>query len=329
MKLAVLRRDATIWLDYGQAAEQDSKLLSSLSTLVTAGHFLWTASDEGRTIECLEPAGKGFRLRKQIPLIQVFADLPGEEDGDEADLEAIDIANGNLWICGSHCRVRKQPKKDHTLDHRLRDRVSRHLLGSAKLEKKGDALAEPGTALPFESARSLREVLRRNDYIAPFIDLPSKENGLDIEGICVATGKLFLGLRGPLVDSIAIILEVAIEQPAKIDTSRITTHLVDLGGLGVRDLTHIGGALLVLAGPVSSAKEPFRLYRWTPRRTDRIQSPEALREWPRNDETPEGICRLDNDGEPGFAVVYDSPDPARIKGSRYRADWIAVRSLSV
>ena len=327
MKLAELRPDATIWLDYGQAAEKDSKLLASLSALVTAGRFLWTASDEGRTIECLEPAKDGFRLRKQIPLRQLFANLPGEKDADEADLESLDVANGKLWVCGSHCRVRKQPKKARTLDHRLRDRVSRHLLGSATLEKKGDALVEPVTALPFEGARSLRGVLRRNEYIEPFIDLPSKENGLDIEGICVDKTKLFLGLRGPLVDSIAIIIEVAIAPRTGFAASKITTHLVDLGGLGVRDLTRIGRSLLVLAGPVSSAQEPFRLYRWTPQRTDRIQSAEALLEWPRNDETPEGICPLDRDGSPGFAIVYDSPDPTRIKASRYRADWIAANNI--
>ena len=95
----------------------------------------------------------------------------------------------------------------------------------------------------------------------------------------------------------------------------------------MRDLTRIGPALLVLAGPVSSAQEPFRLYRWTPRRTGGIQSAEPLLEWPRNGETPEGICPLDRDGQPGFAIVYDSPDPTRIKGSSYRADWIAAHNI--
>ena len=328
MKLPVLHPDDTIWLDYGQAAEEDSKLLASLSTLVTAGQFLWTASDEGRTIECLEPDGKGFRLRTQIRLDDVFDGLPGKDDGDEVDVEAIDIANGNLWICGSHCRVRKQPKKDKTLDPEPRKRKSRHLLGHARLLEKGTDLADPGTALPFEGDGSLREILRRkNPYIAPFIDLPSKENGLDIEGMCIANGRMFLSLRGPLVDSIAIILEVGLAQSGELDLSPMITHLVDLGGLGVRDLTHVDGALLVIAGPVSSAAEPFRIYRWRPKTTDLIQEPDALCEWPRNDETPEGICRLDRNGKEGLAILYDSPDPTRIEKTRYRADWIAATRI--
>lgn len=328
VKLPVLRPDDTIWLNYDQAAEDDSKLLVSLSTLVTVGPFLWTASDECRTLECLERDGKNFRLRTQLRLDDVFGGLPGKDDGDEVDVEAIDAANGNLWICGSHCRVRKKPKKDKTLNPELRDRESRHLLGHAKLLEKGTALAAPGTALPFGCDNSLRAVLQReNPYIAPFIDLPSKENGLDIEGMCVAKGKVFLGLRGPLVDSIAIILEARIAQSGGLDPSKMITHLVDLRGLGVRDLTRVDGALLVLAGPVSGADEQFRIYRWRPKNTELVQRPDAVCEWPRNDETPEGICRLDNGGKSGFAVLYDSPDPARIKGTRYRADWIAAGKI--
>jgi hypothetical protein len=326
MKLAEFRPNATIWLDYGRAARQ-SKVLTSLSSLVPAGRFLWTASDEGRTIECLESSKKGFRLRRQVRLDDVFPDLPGDE-GDEADLEAIDIANGTLWICGSHCRVRKQSKVKNALDSKLGDRVSRHLLGCATLAEDGDALVGHGTAFSFEGAGSLREILRRNAYVAPFIDLPSKENGLDIEGMCIGKGKLFLGLRGPLVDNTAIILEIAIRRRTSLLASAMTTHLVSLGGLGVRDLTFVDDALLVLAGPVSSANQPFRLYRWKPRRTDLIQKAKALCEWPRNDETPEGICRLDRDGKAGFAILYDSPARARIKQTRYRADWIAARRIA-
>src|SRR5262245_29750737 len=246
MKLPVLRRDATIWLDYGEAAEKDSRLLASLSSLVPIGRFLWTASDEGRTIECLERSAKGFRLRRQVLLDQLFPDLPS--DRAEADLEAIDIANGRFWICGSHSLVGKRPKKAKTPDQDARDCVSRHLLGYATLKKKGTALTQPGMALPFAGPGSLREALRDNGYIKPFLDLTSKKNGLGIEGMCVGKGKLFLGLRAPVVDRVAIILEVAITH--QIDTSAMTTHLVDLGGLGVRDLARIDGALLVLAGPV-------------------------------------------------------------------------------
>ena len=50
-----------IVLDYAGVEGLDD-ILKNLSGVATAGSFLWTASDEGRTVECLEPSGDGYRL---------------------------------------------------------------------------------------------------------------------------------------------------------------------------------------------------------------------------------------------------------------------------
>src|SRR5215510_3160122 len=104
-------RIRSLWLDYREAASDD--LLCNLSTVAVAGDFLWTASDEGRTLECLAPDGKGYRLHRQVSLDSLFSDLPKDAKDKkpaEADIESIDVAHGRLWVCGSHCRVRKQRK---------------------------------------------------------------------------------------------------------------------------------------------------------------------------------------------------------------------------
>ena len=50
--------------------------------------------------------------------------------------------------------------------------------------------------------------MMRNGHVQPFLGIPSKENGLDIEGITVTeSGAVFLGLRGPVVGGRAIIFE--------------------------------------------------------------------------------------------------------------------------
>ena len=46
------------------------------------------------------------------------------------------------------------------------------------------------------------------------------------------------------------------------DRERYRKHLLDLGGLGVRDLCPDGDDLLVLAGPSMALSGPVRLYRW-------------------------------------------------------------------
>src|SRR5262245_36616085 len=110
-------RTRHLWLDYAKASRK-SKLLRNLSAAAMAGRFLWTAADEGRTIECLAPTRDGFRLSMQINLDAIFRNIPGAEDEPrpaEIDLESIDVAHDRLWICGSHCRVRKDRKKQKNL----------------------------------------------------------------------------------------------------------------------------------------------------------------------------------------------------------------------
>jgi len=282
-------------------------------------------SDEGRTFECLEPHSDGFRLYRQIELDAVFEALPGRRKQDEADLESIDVADERIWLGESHCIVRRQVEKTNcdTVDPRFRVRKSRRLLGSVPIaavladEKSG---SEVGTALPFSGRGSLRQRLSGNLYLSPFIDLPSKENGLDIEGLVVAGKKLLLGLRGPVVDSIAIVVELSHGAAGTIKPSPARLHFLNLDGLGIRDLARSDGEILVLAGPVSGAGGPFCLYRWQRRVTNKIQLPDLWYEWPPEGDAPEGICRKDN----GLLVVYDlRKDSTRINGKRVRADRLA------
>lgn len=318
-------KTASVFLDYRDAATK--KLLGNISAAVRAGEFLWTASDEGRTIECLAPHRRGFRLREQVRLDDVFARLAGAENGDEADIEALSVNDGYLWVCGSHCRVRLNRTNDKFVDSRLRSRESRCVLGAVKLQEDGGGLATCGMALPGRGAGSLRQILRKNRFIKPFIDLPSKENGLDIEGLCVTGRRLFLGLRGPVVDSIALVMEMGVSSSAVVRRSQPVTHFLDLRGLGVRDLTMHGEHIVVLAGPVSAADGPFRLYLWRPRRTKGVQHPHLLKEWTDIAEHPEGVCVFSRKGKKGLLIVFDTPEAARLKKSRYRADWIAWKTL--
>jgi hypothetical protein len=86
-----------IELDY-EGAPKDKGLLENLSTVVATGDFLWSAADEGRTVECLKRDGGRYRFHRQVDLDDVFPNLPGSSK-DEADIESIDIAGGRLWMC--------------------------------------------------------------------------------------------------------------------------------------------------------------------------------------------------------------------------------------
>jgi len=276
-----------------------------------------------RTIECLAPVSGGYRLMRTVELDSLFPGLPGKEAGQEADIESLDVAEGCLWLCGSHALTRRAQGKlgRDRVDPKIRKRPSRRLLGWVALGENGGAVTTPGQAFAFKGPGSLRALVRDDPYLAPFMDLPSKENGFDIEGLAVVRRKLYLGLRGPVIDGIAIILAMSMPTQGSVRPAPPVLHFLDLGGGGVRDLTRWQDGMLVLAGPVTSSDAPFALFHWKPQRTGKIQKPRHLRDFPAGLDHPEGICVLRRENSEGLVVVYDTRNRTRTAGTRYRADW--------
>src|SRR6185436_16346695 len=130
-----------------------------LLAVCVAAEFLWTASDEGRTVECLEPYREGYRLRRQYRLDAAFPDLPGRETRDEADIESMEVDGGQLWLSGSHCRIRAESDAQGGVGIRIEPRRSHNLFGTIPLSQDGGMAMMPGQALPFAGRRSLRRRL--------------------------------------------------------------------------------------------------------------------------------------------------------------------------
>jgi len=306
-------------LDYGDAAAP--RLVRSLSALAWSPPYLWTASDETRTLERLVESGSGFRLDGQFALDDLFA-LPGRRTRDEADLEALAAEPNGLWICGSHCRVRRDADGDAPPDPRIVARPSRHLLGHVRIVD-GEIVAS--AMAPAAGPRSLRARLGREPLVAPFMHLPTKENGLDVEGLAVFRESLLVGLRAPVVGTSALVFRFPLSSTGNIG-SAMHVNALDLGGLGVRELANAGSFVYVIAGPVGKTGGPFRLYRWQPADNPRIQKPALLHEWPIDGDRPEGLCVLPRDGVDGVLVVYDDAKQ-RIDGSRFIADWMPANAF--
>jgi uncharacterized protein DUF3616 len=232
------RAPVALWLDYA-AEGRRTKFLPNLSAVAVAGEYLWTASDEMRTIECLAPVPGGYHLQGKFELDALFPGLPGKEAGHEADIEALDVAEGRLWLSGSHALTRRAQGTTgrDRVDPKIRKRLSRRLLASVPLEDNGAAVVPPGYALPFKGPGSLRTLVGSDPYMAPFMDLPSKENGFDVEGLTVLRCKLYLGLRGPVIDSIAVILTMSMQTHGAFRPQQPVPHFLDL----VRSVTHVSG----------------------------------------------------------------------------------------
>jgi hypothetical protein len=321
-----------------------------LSAVRTEREHLWLAGDETATVERLVLDSPSAPVRgddQRSFALADLVDLPGAPD-EEADIEGIARAGDWLWATGSHSLARKRPKAHHSEQkaikrlRKIKRQANRFVLTRLAVEIGADGRPEPvreaadgrcSAILGGPGSANLAAVLRDDDHLAPFLDIPSKDNGLDVEGLAAHGEELYVGLRGPVLRGWAVVLEVRpVADPADPtrlvldafgDGTRYRKHFLDLGGLGVRDLCPDGDDLLVLAGPTMALSGPVRVYRWHGAATAGtgrvvrdgdagITLETAL---PHGDgaDHAEGIALLDGGDNAGarLLVVYDSPSQAR------------------
>ncbi|MGH4023111.1 MAG: DUF3616 domain-containing protein, partial [Pseudonocardiaceae bacterium] len=208
---------------------------------------------------------------------------------------------------------------------------SRHVVARLAVTHDDDGLpgivAEaPGGHTSAILPGGISAMLDDDEHLAPFLEIPGKDNGFDLEGVAVRGESLYLGLRGPVLRGWAVVLEVQPTdatqhgrlQLAKLDGGSLyRKYFLDLDGLGVRDLSPDGDDLLVLAGPSMDLDGPVRVYRWhdaligDPPQVVRKQALSRELDLPygEGNDHAEGIALLP---DRRLLVVYDSPAPERL-----------------
>jgi hypothetical protein len=296
-------------------ASRASQTHTNLSAIRQSATGLWIAGDETASFEHLTWTGDHFGEQRTFRLAD-YVDLPAGPD-DEADIEGLARANGYLWLVGSHSLKRKRVKSkdpDKAAD-RLATVVredNRFIL--VRLPLRDEA---PGPGMILAGGHDLTSHLREDRHLGPFLALPGKDNGFDVEGIAVVSERVYIGLRGPVLRGWAVVLELRLDDAGRRRLrvrEPYRKHFLDLGGLGVRDLCPDGDALLLLTGPTMDLDGPVRVVRWRPAARQGVVPEDELEtvlELPYGVgcDHPEGLARLD-DGR--LMVVYDSPSPARI-----------------
>ena len=339
------------------SASQELQTHTNLSAVRSDGTVLWVAGDETATVERLVAEDGGYGGQESFALAGLV-DLPGDAD-EEADVEGLARDGGFLWVVGSHSLKRKRVKDKHDGAKALErlatveGQPNRQVLLRLPLEDvdglprpvrettvAGAADGEPQRAASYGSrGKDLRDLLEDDEHLGPFLPIPGKDNGLDVEGIAVRGDRVLLGLRGPVLRGWAVVLElrpyVDEDEPDRLrlhefeDGRRYRTHVLDLAGLGVRDLCPHGDDLLVLAGPTMDLDGPVHVFRWHGAMT--VDTPTVVRggALTREVDLPygvgcdhaEGIGLLD-DGS--LLVVYDSPSPDRLQDGAVLADVVRL-----
>lgn len=368
-----MSRTRTVLLEFDpdlNKLRKDKKLSDGLSAVVQIGDALWVANDEALSLERLSrqrETGDGairFADHQQFPLHD-FLQLPappkeGDDKIEEADIEGLDYHDGYLWLVGSHSLKRDKPKEDKSIEKNVERlaKVSRDgnrfLLAriplsddatpSLKRTVERDGHSRTAARLAGnQKSNALTRALAGDEHLGPFLAIPGKDNGFDIEGLAVAGDRVFVGLRGPVLRGWAVILELALEEQ---DASTLTLksigpdgrpyrkHFLDLEGLGVRDLCAQGDDLLVLAGPTLTVAGPQKVFRWPGGARPNRESLVFGDNLPTVLDLPvgagpaqaEGIAPFDCDGGDtrSILVVYDAAANRQRDESAVEADLFAL-----
>ncbi len=353
------RSPGSIVLDF--SSEAAPTLPNDLSAVARIGKTLWLASDEGAHLDRLVETTPGqYGQRKQLPLEQIFAiDSEGSEKdgnslkpGSEMDIEglAIDGQEGgpwSLWIVGSHATTRKAPMPETMSRKKALKRLTkterpsnRFFLGRVPLALLPDQTFDipsrsdiadghgPETFSFDRKKSALVDLLEDDPHLKRFLKLPSKENGLDVEGLAVRGERVFLGCRGPVLRGYAVIIELALKsESGQLAAQRLEgkqryrKYFLPLGGLGTRSILLDGEDMIILAGPTMPVGVPSQVYRWQGAMRHEESAVigdselELLGDLHANidDDRPEAIEHWSREeGARSLMVVHDTPAPGRV-----------------
>lgn len=329
---------------------------ANLSGAAFSGDWLWVVGDEACGVDRLrrlDPVGSEtlrFGEVRDFPLAELL-DLPGAAD-EEADLEGMAVSDGWLWVVGSHGLKRKNAKedRDHAENAKRLSKVTldgnRRLLACLPIEP--DASSQPCLVREAKDGRralrlkgdaqtnELTRALADDPHFGPYLAIPGKDNGLDIEGLAVDGNRLLLGLRGPVLRGWSALVEIAVETrgnqlrlvPLDESGALLRKHLMQLEGLGVRDLHFSGDDLYILAGPTMVLDGDIRVFKWSgakpllaanrePVRFETALTESVSLPHGRGINRAEAFCKLPPElvpGKPSWLVLYDAPGADRKDG---------------
>lgn len=350
-----------ILCDPALPAKVRKEIVKNLSGAVLshAGQYLWVGTDEFTAIERFTRLqdSQGIFGEHQRFHFQDFIDEFDPNKG-EVDVEGLDYSDGYLWIVGSHSSKRKKVKiesdkfkiEGQELKQVEREE-NRYLLARIALNETGeiDRQSSQRAWLKREgSSNSLTKALATDEYLDLgraiangdsnslagkefYCYLPSKENGLDIEGLAVRGQKIALGLRGPVLRGIAILLAIEVEAGSShelklkaigSDRRQYKRHFLDLDGRGIRELCWEPNrdSLLIIAGPtmdLDGTHSLFRLDRPFALEDNSLSSQKNgqltyLGDIPHGEKEDRAEGLTIYEGGKSILVVYDSPAKDRL-----------------
>ena len=176
--------------------------------------------------------------------VKKFADLDGE---------GVAYDNQQFYVVGSHGCSRNSNNF----------RLSSFILARVSLAGTGETVKS--IELTYRLSDVLAAATQAGDRFGKPLDATG--NGLNIEGIAVSGGKLWVGLRAPVDDGKAYLIGVPIDELFAPGNDKWKgapdVRILPLGaGRGIRDLASLSAErLLLLSGPAQNQDIDYRLHK--------------------------------------------------------------------
>ncbi len=224
----------------------------NISAIEVMDKLLIIGADEGNKVKILKLNGSSYQT--------VGSGIELDIAKEEIDIEGIARENNTVYVVGSHSWKRKKidPKKSYQANQE-----TMFSAGAVESEPDRDCLfrfqLDAGGNVSALEETNLRSIIDTNPLLNRFSHIPSKENGVDIEGIAVRDEQLYIGFRGPVLrENWVPILKCKFSKPI----AGADLVFINLDGRGVRDITRVSEGFLILAGPMGDGPGSYQAYFW-------------------------------------------------------------------
>lgn len=236
-------------------AAEDVSAIAKIDSFFVIGSDESVGDKDKNYIQLLKKgAGENYEVHSNILLFE-----GSETEGKEMDIEGLATEGDKVFVVGSHSSKRKvikenkKYKKNREKFHKdkVEDERNRDWLYQLTIDSQGEEVTREKI--------TLRKIIESDSVLKTFRNIPSKENGIDIEGLAAKNEWLYIGFRGPVFRGNYVPV-----MKLKFDDPEGTYKLlyVELNGLGIRDMTSVSDGFLIVAGPVGDGPASYQLYHW-------------------------------------------------------------------
>jgi hypothetical protein len=263
---------------------------ASAVALVGTEHFV-VADDEDNILRVYSRPRGGA----PVQTLNLDSFLRVDPKEPEADIEGAATLGDRVYWVTSHGRNKNG-----------KSRSSRHRIFATTITAGPDGVVIQPVGVPYRSLLTdlLRDPRLRPFHLAAASRLaPKSPNALNIEGLCATPeGTLLLGFRNPNPNQRALL--VPLLNPAELVAGKPARFgapiLLDLGGRGIRSMTHSGQRYYIVAGSFDGTGTSV-LYEWE----GGAAAPRLLQRPALAGMNPEAIEWLTENGRERLFVVSD------------------------